>query len=505
MNFKDQQFKLNSPEMTKIMQDVYMPTLAEETWNNSGALSEAFGLMNIGKKVNAPTGKLDVYVKKGKHGAVGAFADDYTFDRASQKPLGDEMVVRTRGFQANARIDIVPNRRMEAGGLENIFANQFEELGMALKKNYSRMLYGNGSGEITKTTTAIASGSEAVKGFVDITVEDVRPFEIGDIISFAGAVAAGALGGTNQAGKTTYDTGAETETSKNRWATHGIDPTTVSEDAFMIVDIDEIGKVITLGQEDMGKEFTSTNKGPITTAKLSIFYRRSVNQDMHGLGYIMSNGGYFGLGETVYGRGDNERPKYMRPYIANGSESNLGAASKFLTEYDFQKAIDMQELRGADLTMNMVVTSRGTRASIASTNQGASTGIVRLMRDAGATAANDQRSMGYQGVDIKGESVEVDRFAPQGDVNFLDLSGFNFALEQDLTLDNFDGQTWKQVMRTGAATDNKASRVLAYEANMYAYKNFFNHKPRTLAQIKLGVPAYIKADKTVVDTAVDYL
>lgn len=163
--------------------------------------------MNIGKKVNAPTGKLDVYVKKGKHGAVGAFADDYSFDAASQKPLGDEMVVRTRGFQANARIDIIPNKRMEAGGIENVFANQFEELGMALKKNYSRMLYGNGSGEIT-TVTAVNTESVTVDGVTyalgkdEIAVADVRPFEIGDLISFVAA--APALGGPNKAGETQY-------------------------------------------------------------------------------------------------------------------------------------------------------------------------------------------------------------------------------------------------------------------------------------------------------------
>lgn len=196
----------------------------------------------------------------------------------------------------------------------------------------------------------------------------------------------------------------------------------------MVLDIDEVASTLELKSLEAGAVF-----GELTDGK-AIYYRNSKDSDMHGLKYIISNGGYYGLGETEYGKGDNARPKYMKPYIAP-------LASNFLTEHDFQKALDLQDLRGADMSMNMVVTSRGTRSSIASTNQGAATGIVRLMRNASATAANDQRSMGYQGVDIKGQTVEVDRFAPTGDVHFLDLSGFNFALEQDLTIDNFDGQT----------------------------------------------------------------
>lgn len=163
-------------------------------------------MMNIGKKVNAASGKLDVYIKKGKHGSVGALGDDYTFDGAVQKPVGDEMVVRTRGFQANARIDIVPNNRMQAAGFENIFADQFDELGQSLKKNYARMLYGDGSGLITTL-----DGAATTK---DVKVVDVRSFEIGDIITAVLSTVTDAAGTEVQGAGVSY-TPAGTVTSKN--------------------------------------------------------------------------------------------------------------------------------------------------------------------------------------------------------------------------------------------------------------------------------------------------
>lgn len=508
--YTDKKLQLNSPDVTKVLKDVYLPAMEAETWNNAGALTEGFSLANVGTVAN-PTGKLDVYIKKGKHGSVGAFGDDYTFDSAVQKITGDEMVIRSRGFQANARIDVVPNRRMNtAAAIENVFADQFTELTDSLKKNYTRMLYGDGSGVITTTTNSAAVVPTA-GSYAEVPVADVRSFEIGDIISIgAGTPPTGKHGaGVKRVNDTDFDaTGGDAatdgvlESSLNRGAAFGYDQDGASleslrDTTFMVVDVDDIYGKLTLGLED-GKVFDAATITKITNipATAKIYYRRSINQDIHGLKYIIgydkANDGYFGLGETIYGTGTGAgRPKYMKSYINDQTTKNV------LTEYEFMRAIDLQERRGADMTKNAVITSRATRASIASTNQGATTGLLRLVRNASATAANDQRSMGYQGVDLRGETIEADRFAPRGDVWFLDFSGFKFAEEQGMTFDDFDGSIWKQVILTTNSATGKGARALAYEANMYAYKEMFNDKPRTLAVIKLGdKPKHIEADVT---------
>lgn len=373
-----------------------------------------FGLAKIGSKVNAPTGKLDVYFKKGRHSSVGAFGDDYTFDSATLKQTGDEAVIRTRGFQANARIDVIPMQRLKAAeAIENIFENQFEDLKVSLQKNYGRMLYGDGKGVITEVKTDSTIGS-AAGAATELVVKDVRPFEIGDIISVEKVKGTnGAPTGKNAAGVTrkneapigTADPEAGiVETSANRGATFGYGNTDKTKlVTLQIVDVDDLEHSITVVPVD------KTVTTPVFTADSKIYNRNSVDQDIHGLEYITGSGGMYGLGETIYGDATaNGRPKYLKSYE--------GTAQSFLTEAKFMEAIELQDRRGANMEMNTVITSRGTRMSIASSNQGASTGIVRLMRDANATAANDERSLGYQGVDLRGQHVEVDRFAKTGDV-----------------------------------------------------------------------------------------
>lgn len=513
---------LNDPVVTKLLKDTYLPAINIETWNNSGALSEAFGLRGLGGSVNATSGKLDVYFQKGKHASVGAFGDDYTFDRATLKSTGDEAVIRTRGFQANARIDIIPNQRLNGPeALENIFDNQFEDLRAALQRQYGRMLYGNGSGVIT--TTGLAA-SKDVNGQTEVEVLDVRPFEIGDIVTFM--VAAGTPKMPNKVdvnGNTIEPNGAgiergkgatdphspetvnQKECSKNRWATHGDgnpDFTTANANAFFTGKIEDINDDTSkLYFDELIVESTGAKAAATAvSAGAVVYYRRSIDSDIHGLDYIIRNSavdggskaatrgtGYFGLGEDVYGTAKGSgRPKYL--------ESKITTATNFLDEETFMKHIEDIELRGKEAP-DFVVTSRATRRAVASTNQGFTNGVVRLMRDTTSTSANDQRSLGYGGVDLKGEPIEVDRFAPKGTLWALNLGSFEMANEQDLTFDDYNGVMWKQVLsgkQKGILDGPK--RVLSYEANMYAYKELFNKNPRANGKIVITDAKVIRPD-----------
>lgn len=180
--------QLNSPIMTKLIRDKFLPVVQVETFNNTGTLSEAFGNGSIVKQVAMPTGKLDVMFGKGRHASFGAFQDDYTFDHADGRTTGYEGVVRSRGFQSNARIDIVPNKRLNtAEAFFNIFEEQFTDNAKTAKEQFSRMLYGNGSGVITTTTAQSAGaklyGSSTDNAFV-VKFADIRHFQIDDLVTF---------------------------------------------------------------------------------------------------------------------------------------------------------------------------------------------------------------------------------------------------------------------------------------------------------------------------------
>lgn len=99
------------------------------------------------------------------------------------------------------------------------------------------------------------------------------------------------------------------------------------------------------------------------------------------------------------------RPRYLHSHITS--------VDNFLTEDAFMKHYEEVEMIGGEQP-DLCVTSRGTRRAIASVNQGATQGILRLTRAANASASSDVRSLGYAGVDLKGQSIEVDRFAPSG-------------------------------------------------------------------------------------------
>lgn len=76
------------------------------------------------------------------------------------------------------------------------------------------MLYGDGSGVITKLSAAATIKKD--KSLVEIQVDDVRPFMIGDIISLAKGTAPTLDGKPQLAGVTYGDETSQVVTSKNR-------------------------------------------------------------------------------------------------------------------------------------------------------------------------------------------------------------------------------------------------------------------------------------------------
>lgn len=85
-----------------------------------------------------------------------------------------------------------------------------------------------------------------------------------------------------------------------------------------------------------------------------------------------------------------------------------------LTEEVFMDVYDALEQKNAN--PSFLVTSRATRRAIATTVVPGIQNVV-IMRDSSAQANGDQRSLGgYKGVDINGQSINVDIKAPKGDL-----------------------------------------------------------------------------------------
>lgn len=181
----DNLLQLNSPEVKRLMKEDYLPVIEYQGFKDAGALSEAFGALNIGSTVNAPTGKKTAYIKRANtFGAVTTMEDGLTFHKASKRHVGDEFEVHTKFFQANAAIPVIEARRLATTfALEDILDGQMESVQEDLKNYFSRQLYGDGSGVITTVTAAVSIPTTNTDTVV-IPVKDVRLFEEGQIISF---------------------------------------------------------------------------------------------------------------------------------------------------------------------------------------------------------------------------------------------------------------------------------------------------------------------------------
>lgn len=179
---------------------------------------------------------------------------------------------------------------------------------------------------------------------------------------------------------------------------------------------DEDGSVYFLLEEAY---LESTGAAPTATAIADnsvVYNRRSINGDIHGLDYMIkgsaekANSELFGIGAqtvTAYGTGVGMRPAMLL--------SKTRTIKNFLDEATYEKFMDDIELRGKDRP-DLIVTTKAIRRSIASTNQGATQSIVRLMRPSTAIADNDKRSLGHGEVDLKGEVITTDRHAPKGKI-----------------------------------------------------------------------------------------
>lgn len=518
--------KLNDPIVTRLLNDHYMPQFNDEVWNNSGALSSQFGWNGFGKTINMPSGKEIITFGKGRHASVGTFGDDKTFSHADGRTVGYEGIVRARGYQANARIDVVEAKRLSSPeAVMNIFDNQFDDLTYAAQKQYSRMLYGDGQGIISEVAaTAVHSSVTALDGITGTYVpafkfkaKDIRRFEEGDILTiivdtavaadykhedFEGNAITANRTGQDKVEKESGKTDPKVTQGQNRTATYGLGTYTAKNagKSFTgrIAEIDdetsELYFIISEVHDDFNGDEITTTQILTIVADSKIYYRDSVNQDIHGLEYIVkgsadTNNGMYGMGETVYGDGLGKRPMKLL--------SKKGKVKNFLSEYVFEEFSDSLEMRGKTRP-DFMVTTRGLRRSIASTNQGATQGIVRLNRDASASAVNDRRSLGYGQVDIKGDVINVDRNAPKGKLWFLQTNTFDIMNTQNMEFDDALGSgIWKQMIRTSTTGNGNrlgdfGQRVLSYEANMYGYRELLCTNPRGNGSIEFEEAGYVK-------------
>lgn len=478
--------------MQSIMKEQYLPALQVETFFNAGALSEAFGMRGIGTTVNDSGNGIWQPVLKGTIGSVGALKDNLTLGKASHRLGADKFLVESKGFQANIALTYYEYLRMQNS--EAVFVDLFEDqMGTItddLKRQWARQLYGSSHGKIT---TVVSATDVAGTSMIKVKVADIRPFRIGELVSFEGVV-------NNDKGftpETAEVAGPRTDAlasnagkaAGSRVPGRPYEPVLAS---FKIHEIDYVDGAIIINHTD---EFISrlgiTIAAADITADLEVFYSLSDDGEMNGLeDLIVSKTAYFGLkADGTYNKADEFKAGTERPSFFKATTADV-AGTGFVTEDIVEKVLDDLEQTTGEQP-DFFVTSRATKRSIASFPCYG----IQIQRPSTASPMGDVRGFGYDvnKTEVFGTEINVDRHAPKGNLYMLKLDSFDMVMLQDLKWDDFTGSIWKQ------QTDSKGNQLLAYSADMVAWKNMFSKNPRNNAVIT-GISKQVVLNTAVLPT-----
>lgn len=263
----------------KALKDVYLDVVANQLNMNSNPL-----LTKIKQSTSDVWGKKIIKaISFGINGGIGAGTEDGLLPNASPTSY--------LNFQADlknlfGKIEIsdkaIRSSTSNTGAFVNLLSNEMENLIKSSSFNLGRMLYGDGSGVLTKidSTTEASSGTDTFK------VTSTNKLMEGMIVNFVDSVG-GAVPGCEKDNKIVY--------------------------------VDRVNKLVTLDKKSTVSEFTGNE---------ALVLQDSFNKEITGIGKIFSSD------STLYGV-DRSQYKWLNPYDLETKGD--------LDEIKMQEVLDLQE------------------------------------------------------------------------------------------------------------------------------------------------------------------